>query len=235
MSQKTRHKNYKCVSVLKGACFYYGRKAKINYKTRLEIVEKRVKKGKSISELSKIYDISKYTVNSYILLYQKFGKESLKLRGKRNTAYPLSFKNEVVKGYLAGKSKIELSIEYQVSKSVVFNWIKQYNNQLKDYIPQGEVYTMTSKKYSKKEKENIILECIQSKKDYKSIYSKYKIRYALLYQWVRSYEINEKLKPMQLAQSNEERLEILLKLKEIEKQALRDELEILKKTTKFTR
>ena len=40
---------------------------------------------------------------------------------------------------------------------------------------------------------------------------------------------------MKLAQSNEERLEILLKLKEIESNALRDELEILKKTTKFTR
>lgn len=75
---------------------------------------------------------------------------------------------------------------------------------------------MTSKKYSKQEKENIILECIQSKKDYKTICSKYKIRYALLYQWVRNYEKNEKLKPMKRAQSNEERLEILLKLKEIE-------------------
>lgn len=207
-----------------------GRRAKIDYQTRLEIVEKRMKEGISLSQLAIIYKIGQTEVKRYIRLYQKFGTEGLKLKGKRNTAYTRSFKNKVVKEYLAGKSKIELSIEYQVSKSVVFNWIKQYNNnQLKDYIPQGEIYTMTSKKYSKQEKENIILECIQSKKDYKTICSKYKIRYALLYQWVRSYEKNEQLKPMKLAQSNEERLEILLKLKEIENQALRNELEILKK------
>ena len=230
MSPKTRHKNYKCVQLKGGMFFVMGRKEKLDYKTRLTIVSKRIKEGVTIPRLAAMYGINETTIYKYVQLYLAFGKDGLKPKGKRNTTYTVEFKRKVVKEYLSGKSKFELAIKYKVAHSVVFNWIKQYNNnQLKDYIPQGEIYTMPSKKYSKQEKEHIILECIESKKDYKTIAKKYSISYGKLYQWVNSYEKQEKIKPVKLAQSNEERLEILLKLKEIENQALRNELEILKK------
>lgn len=214
----------------RGHVFNMGRKAKIDYQTRIEIVRKRNKQGISIRNLARMYGCNESVIKRFLLLYRAHGETGLALKGNRNSAYTYDFKMQVVNTFLSGKSINGVAIQFKLAKKLVSNWIKKYNsNQLKEYIPKGEIYTMASKKYSKAEKEAIILECIQSNKDYKMVCSKYSIRYNNLYQWVRIYEKNEKLKPLKLAKTNEEKLEILLKLKEIENQALRDELEILKK------
>lgn len=210
--------------------FIMGRKPKLSKTEKLSLVKKRLEQGASFKEMTLKYGVSITTIQKYINQYIAFGPEGLNPVGSRNHSYTVEFKLKVIQDFLNGESKNRLSIKYNISKSVVCRWIKQYNsNQLRDYIPKGEIYTMATKKYSKEEKLEIIKECIKSNKDYKLICSKYSIRYSLVYQWVRAYEKKEKVKPLKEAQSNEEKLEILLTLKEMEIQSLQAELEILKK------
>lgn len=214
----------------KGYVFIMGRKPKLSKEEKLSLVKERLENEIPIKILSLKYGIHPMKIYDYISSYLKFGDTGLDPVGSKNRTHTTNFKLQVVQEFLKEESKRGLSIKYQISKSVVSRWIKQYNsNQLKDYTPKGEIYTMTSKKYSKEEKLEIIKECIKSNKDYKSICSKYSIKYGLLYQWVLAYEKKEKLRPLEEAQSNEERLKILLTLKDMEIQSLQAELEILKK------
>lgn len=43
--------------------------------------------------------------------------------------YNDDFKKEVVKAYMAGKSSIQLSAEYNVAKSIITKWVKEYSEE----------------------------------------------------------------------------------------------------------
>ncbi len=208
-----------------------GRKIKLSFEGRLEICKKALEGESTYKKIAEEYNVSRYSVIRYLALYRKHGKNGLKLAKGKNRSYSKEFKLEIIRKYLDGSSPNFLSIEYNISKSIVQRWIKRYNRGiLKPYEPRTEIYTMKSKKtYTEEEKLSIAKECIDKDRDYKSICLKYDVKYSNLYSWVRSYD--KKMVDIQLrdSQTQEEKVEILLKLKEKEIEMLRAENEILKK------
>jgi len=69
-----------------------------------------------------------------------------------------------------------------------------YNNgiEIKDYIPNSEVYTMKARKTTLEERIEIVRYCLDHDKDYKGTASKYLVSYSLVYQWVQRYEKDSK-------------------------------------------
>ena len=69
-----------------------------------------------------------------------------------------------------------------------------YNNgiEIKDYIPNSEVYTMKARKTTLEERIEIVRYCLDHDKDYKGTASKYLVPYSLVYQWVQRYEKDSK-------------------------------------------
>ncbi|VWL84927.1 transposase [Oceanivirga miroungae] len=206
-----------------------GRKAKLSKEEKIQLCKDR-EKGMKLSELAIKYDVNSTTVKQCINLYKKHGCSVFEEK-VRNSTYTKEFKQKILCEYLSGKSKNEIIIEYNINKTVLNNCIKLYNSnkELTDYDPKGEFYTMKSKKYTKQEKYNITKECIENNKNYKEICKKYYVSYPTIYRWVNNFEksLEDKLKDNNT--SVEAKHEILLKLKDIEIERLKAELEILKK------
>ena len=139
---------------------------------------------------------------------------------------------KVIKEIIRGKPINYISLKYNISNSVVSNWYIQYNKgKLKEYLPAGEIYNMAdNKKYTKEEKLAIAKECIELGKDYKTICSKYKIKYSRLYNWVKNYYSSVEKSASKEISKAQDKYEILYKLKCIEVENLKKENEILKKT-----
>ena len=142
---------------------------------------------------------------------------------------------KVIKEIIRGKPINYISIKYNISNSVVSNWYIQYNKgKLKEYLPAGEIYNMAdNKKYTKNEKLTIAKECIELGKDYKTICSKYKIKYSRLYNWVKNYYSSVEKSAFKEISKAQDKYEILYKLKCIEVENLKKENEILKKNDYF--
>ena len=134
-----------------------------------------------------------------------------------------------------GKTINYISLKYNIAKSVVSNWYIQYNKgKLKEYLPAGEIYNMDdNKKYTKEEKLVITKECIELGKDYKTICTKYKIKYSRLYNWVKNYYSSLEKSVSKEISKAQDKYEILYKLKCIEVENLKKENEILKKNDYF--
>lgn len=202
----------------------------IKVEKKIEIINEILKNRKTVGSVAREYGLSENTIRRYINLYNIHGVEGLQSAGKRNRTYTVSFKKKIISLVLKSGNVSKVSIQYNIVTSVVYKWLNEYNNnQLKDYKPQGEIYTMVSKKYSKEERQLIAKECIENGKDYKTICKKYEIAYSKIYQWVKKYEKDLETTPIKEAEANKEYLEILLTLKNKEIETLKAELEILKK------
>ena len=142
---------------------------------------------------------------------------------------------KIIEEIIQGKSINYISVKYNISNSVVSNWYIQYNKgELKEYLPSGEIYNMTdNKKYTQNEKLTIAKECIELGKDYKTICSKYKIKYNRLYNWVKNYYSSVEKSAFKEISKAQDKYEILYKLKCIEVENLKKENEILKKKRLF--
>ncbi len=213
-----------------GACVFMGRKSKLTKEQKVQLCKERLDLGIKLSELAVKYELDLSGVKKYIKLYKMHGANIFNEK-KRNSTYTKEFKSKVIAEYLKGNSLKSLEIKYNISKTVFKKWISVYNSgkELEDYDPKGEIYTMKSKKYTKEEKYKIAKECIEKNKNYKEICVKYHVAYASLYRWVKNAEdsLENKLKGKDLDATA--KLEILLKLKDIEIERLKAENEILKK------
>jgi transposase-like protein len=98
-----------------------------------------------------------------------------------------------VESYIAGQaSTIELGAKHNISPSVVKKWIQKYYNGIeqKNYVPNGEAYTMKSRKTVFQERLEIVQWVIENDMNYRGAADKYGIRYSLVYSWVRKYNEN---------------------------------------------
>ena len=193
------------------------RKSKFSYEDKLKICKEHLDNYISLLQLSRKYNIAKSTLQQWINLYKIHGKNVFKEKN-RNRAYSLEFKMKVIEEIIRGKTISYISIEYNIAKSVVSNWYIQYNKgKLKEYLPAGEIYNMDdNKKYTKEEKLAITKECIELGKDYKTICTKYKIKYSRLYNWVKNYYSSVEKSASKEISKAQDKYEILYKLKCIE-------------------
>ena len=109
---------------------------------KLEIVQLLFSHKKSISQLSKQFKVSKSTILSWKLKYEKDGVDGLKER-RTWKKYSQELKEQAVLDYLDGKGAlIDVCQRYDISDTYVLrSWIKRYTS--------GKDLKATSKGYSR--------------------------------------------------------------------------------------
>ena len=169
-----------------------GRKTKYSKEFKLKIV-KRYLKGESNVLLCNKYNIpyrNGTTLVEWANKYKALGKSAFD-ESFVNKKYSKAFKEQVIKDYLDGKDSYEgLANKYNISSStIVFNWVKKYNNgiEIKAYDTKGDVYTMKSRKTTIEERLEIVNYVLANDFDYKGAADKYTVPYASVYQWVKKY------------------------------------------------
>lgn len=131
------------------------------------------------------------TVLDWIKAYDAYGPEVF-LPTYHNRAYTKELKEQAVQDYLDGKGSLDsITIKYGLKYNTQLRaWIKKYTGleELKDYHPQPEVYTMASrKKTTKAERIEIVQYCLEHNKDYKGTAAKYECSYSQVFSWVQKY------------------------------------------------
>lgn len=129
-------------------------------------------------------------IENWIKKYNQYGEAVFDIKTK-NASYTKAFKEKVVVAYLnAEGSYNDLSLKYNVAKSVIFQWVKVYNNhiELEDYIPGGDIYMTKSRKVNQTERLEIVKHCIEHELNYKITAKVYEVPYANVYNWVKKYK-----------------------------------------------
>ena len=122
----------------------------------------------------------------------KDGPSALEERSN-NSVYTKEFKLKVIYEYQHGNSLSELMVKYGIrSDCTIRNWIKKYNRheEIEDYTPHPEVYSMSARKTTIEERIEIVNWCLEHNKNYKEAASKFNCSYTQVYQWVKKYSEN---------------------------------------------
>ncbi len=167
-----------------------GRKSKYSKELKLSIVEKYLDENVSAISLGKETGIHHSIISRWIKKYSQYGDIAFDVKDK-NSSYTKEFKESIVEKYLSGEgSYFDLSVIYNISDSLIVQWVKMYNShiELKDYIPDGDVYMMKSRKTNQAERLEIVKYCIDNNLDYKLTAKIYEISYANVYNWVKKYK-----------------------------------------------
>ena len=221
-----------------------GRKPKFSKEVKVQACKDYHNGQGSFKSIAGSIGAYKLAVRRWYLRYKIHGYNAFETSDK-NQSYSKEFKLSVIEEYTSGKySMPDLAAKYNITFSVVRNWINKWYNgiEIKDYDPKGDVYTLKSRKTTYEERLEIVKWVIQNNMNYKAAANKYSITYALIYKWTKAYmaEGPEALKykkrgPKPKAEVDESSLTENQKLKlELERErALRKrrefELEVLKK------
>lgn len=127
----------------------------------------------------------------WIALYKEHGESAFYHNG--NACYSKEFKTRVAEEYIDGiASAVELTAKYKISNaSLLLKWVELYNanRELRDYIPQREVYMAEARrKTTIEERKEIVEYCLLHNRDYKGTASLYDVSYSQVYSWVRKYD-----------------------------------------------
>lgn len=225
-----------------------GRKVKFSQEIKIKACE-NYKNGKgSFVSISSEVGCNSSVFKRWYYTYCEHGATAFECT-KANKSYSADFKLTVVKEYFKGAgSPDSLAAKYNISNSMVINWIKLYNEgiELKDYFPKGDVYTMKSRKTTFEERLEIVRWTISNLYSYSLAADKFAVPYAIVYKWTKDYlrEGEDALKYKKRGPKNKNDIDTstlseieLLKL-ELEKERLKRErveleLEVLKKKEEF--
>lgn len=172
-----------------------GRKAKYTFDQKVQACEDYLSGKKSMIEIAKELNMGKCgktKVRLWIKRYMKDGPSALEERSN-NSVYTKEFKLKVIYEYQHGNSLSELMVKYGIrSDCTIRNWIKKYNRheEIEDYTPHPEVYSMSARKTTIEERIEIVNWCLEHNKNYKEAASKFNCSYTQVYQWVKKYSEN---------------------------------------------
>lgn len=213
---------------------------------KLKIVEDYLKGKISISKASKELKLHEHSIRACIRKYKTFGSHGL-VTSNKNNYYSDDIKLKAVTDYLNGKgSSNDICISYNISsRSVLYKWIKKYNNGHKMSKPhnKGDKIMTTGRKTTYQERIEIVLFCIDNANDYNLTSNKYNVSYQKVYTWVKKYNKNVfdtlvdrrgKNNPIEEL-SESEKFSTQLKLLEIENRLLKMENDFLKKLDNIKR
>lgn len=167
-----------------------GRNPKYSKEIKIQACIDYLTGKKSVAQISRALDANDRTVREWIHFYEQYGTQAFDHK-KHNGSYSKEFKLQVVQEYLQGKGSYRsLAVRYNISQSMVIQWVKKYNNhmELRDYDPASEVYMKDTLKTTLEERIEIVQYCLSHGRNYKATCKKYNCKYAQLYQWVRKYE-----------------------------------------------
>jgi transposase-like protein len=166
-----------------------GRKSKFTPKQKIEACERYLNGKGSYSSIALELGIDWSTFREWVYKYKNNGKDCFQ-ESKTNKSYSSVFKKKVIEEYLDGKKSIlDIAAEYNISFSMAKNWVKKYNNgeEIKDYDPKSEVYSMKSRKTTIEERIEIVKYALDNNNDYKGAADMFLVPYANVYKWVKMY------------------------------------------------
>ena len=172
-----------------------GRKAKYTFDQKVQACEDYLSGKKSMIEIAKELNMGKRgetIVRLWLKRYMKDGPSALEERSN-NSVYTKEFKLKVIYEYQHGNSLSELMVKYGIrSDCTIRNWIKKNNRheEIEDYTPHPEVYSMSARKTTIEERIEIVNWCLEHNKNYKEAASKFNCSYTQVYQWVKKYSEN---------------------------------------------
>lgn len=147
----------------------------------------------SLQDIALKYGVGDTSVRQWIAKYNAGGDAAL-LPSHTKKHYSKSFKQEVVRAYLAGEgSYAELCVRYHIpSFGTVRKWILQYNDcrTIRNSKTGGTTIMTKGRKTTYEERMEIVSFCIEHQKDYQLTAAAYQVSYQQVYSWVRKYEVH---------------------------------------------
>ena len=225
-----------------------GKKQKFSKEEKIRACENYFAGYGSLCNIAEELNTHHTVIRSWCAKYKTQGPEGLEPL-RRNKSYSSAFKQALVEEYLSGKISIhDLATKYNVSNTSVLRWIHLYNKGIEseNHDPEGEIYTMKSRKTTFDERLEIVQWVLANDMNYKEAAEYYGVEYALVYQWVQKYIKNgaqaleySKRGPKPQSEIDEDSLDDMSKLKlELEREKeLRERaefrLKVLKKKEEF--
>lgn len=145
----------------------------------------------SLRDIARKYGVGDTSVRKWIAKYNAGGDAAL-LPNHTKKHYSKSFKQEVIRAYLAGEgSYAELCVRYNIpSFDTVIKWVLQYNDRrtIRGSKTGGTTIMTKGRKTTYEERIEIVSFCIENHKDYQLAADTYQVSYQQVYSWVRKYE-----------------------------------------------
>ena len=166
-----------------------GRKSRFTPKQKIEACEKYINGRGSTCSIADELGIAYESFRRWLLKYKNNGKDCFE-ESNTNNSYSSEYKIKVIKEYLNGKgSTSDIAAKYNIADSMVISWVNKYNNgeEIKDYDPKSEVYSMKSRKTTLEERIEIVKYALDNNNDYKGAADKFLVPYANVYKWVKIY------------------------------------------------
>lgn len=169
------------------------RKAKYTTEQKVKACEEYLSAKKSAIQIAKEFNMGKYgdnIIRTWVRKYEASGVEAF-IPSNMNSAYTKELKLMVVQEYLNNENSLGyLANKYKINSiETVRKWILKYNRleELEDYLPNPEVYKMSSRKTSLEERIEIVNWCKEHNNNYKEAASLFKCSYTQVYSWVKKY------------------------------------------------
>jgi len=170
-----------------------GRKAKIEYSQKIEIVENCIE-GKTTANYESVrLGIHKSSIDAWITNYKSMGKTGL-LPTSNRKIYAEKTKISAVQDYLEGLGSYrEICEKYKIrSIQRLKEWVKRYTSHEPIKTSEiREVRIMTKgRKTTVEERVKIVQYCIEHANNYMQTSDQYDVSYNQVYMWCKKYEEN---------------------------------------------
>lgn len=213
---------------------------------KLAAVQLYLKQEKSMSSLTKEYEVSHSTIRNWIRKYKQEGIDGLK-ESRTWKKYSKELKEQAVLDYLKGLGSLDTIVEkYHISdKWVLRSWVKRYTSG-KDLkaTSKGRSRMKQGRKTTFEERVEIVNFIIAHEKDYQAAVERYGVSYQQVYSWVRKFEKDgsqgledRRGKGLESKPNLTTEEELLLKVKQLEERnrLLEMEVGLLKKLDEIQR
>ena len=162
----------------------------LSQEEKLRAVHEYLQGVLSLRDIARKYGVGDSSVRKWIAKYNAGGDAAL-LPNHTKKHYSKSFKQEVVRAYLAGEgSYSELCVRYNIpSFTTARKWVLEYNDCTIRGSETGGTTIMTKgRKTTYEERIEIVSFCIENHKDYQLTVDTYQVSYQQIYSWVKKYE-----------------------------------------------
>ena len=163
----------------------------LSQEEKLRAVHEYLQGVLSLRDIALKYGVGDSSVRKWIAKYNAGGDAAL-LPNHTKKHYRKSFKQEVVRAYLAGEgSYSELCVRYNIpSFTTARKWVLEYNDcsTIRGSETGGTTIMTKGRKTTYEERIEIVSFCIENHKDYQLTVDTYQVSYQQIYSWVKKYE-----------------------------------------------
>ncbi len=163
----------------------------LSQEEKLQAVHEYLQGVLSLRDIALKYGVGDTSVRKWIVKYTAEGNAAF-LPNHTKKHYSKSFKQEVIRAYLAGEgSYAELCVRYHIpSFDTVRKWVLQYNDcsTIRGSGTGGTTIMTKGRKTTYEERVEIVTFCIKNHKNYQLTVDTYQVSYQQIYSWVKKYE-----------------------------------------------